>query len=220
MSTLVFCVALVFYGEIGAAEHIALTFRDAVKKLEDRVKELENDRSAMKAELHSAKMKEVENGQKLQHLTDMFQAHDTGTIAFAAENTHTVGPNTPRVIIPFGSTILDIGGGYSTSTYTFTAPVNGLYFFQWETISEWNRQSCSYLALNGVAVSGYGSHGNHDHQLRSSGSQTSILILNQGDQVSIRLGEYIECSAVHNSGPRGAHDKGSSFKGFLIRLLQ
>lgn len=58
--------------------------------------------------------------------TDIFHAkNDTGSIAFAAELTHTIGPNAAYGIVPYGREIMNIGVGYSITSYTFTALIKG-----------------------------------------------------------------------------------------------
>jgi len=49
-------------------------------------------------------------------------------VRFKASRTSSTTINT-NVTLPFNKTLENVGGGYSNTTYTFTAPVTGTYFF-------------------------------------------------------------------------------------------
>lgn len=55
--------------------------------------------------------------------------------------------------IPYATTTFNIGSCYNTSTYRFTAPVSGIYFFVWSNKGTQNNTYYSRLAVNGSQVS-------------------------------------------------------------------
>jgi len=52
----------------------------------------------------------------------------TGTVGFRAGRSATLLVNT-NITLPFNTIIYNIGSAYDSSSYTFTAPVNGVYLF-------------------------------------------------------------------------------------------
>ena len=65
-------------------------------------------------------------------------------------------------IIPCNNTSWNVGNHYNTSTYTFTAPVAGMYQFGWNNYtSNWNENMRRmFLIVNSTIVMQTGSHGN------------------------------------------------------------
>lgn len=139
-----------------------------------------------------------------------------GAVAFAAELTHTV--NLQNTIVPFGRSITNVGIGYSTSSYTFTAALRGLYYFSWTTLSEFKvgKYPCTYLALDGNPVYGLSSF-SYGNNASNGISQTAVLVLNEGQEVNVRVGQSSICQAFYS--PKN-YQRISSFKGFLIRSLE
>lgn len=156
--------------------------------------------------------------QKLENKEKHSNVNDTGSIAFAAELTHTVGPGVSGVILPFSREILNVGIGYSLATATFTAAFRGIYFFSWSVMVGTRYLSCSFLALNNVAVIGYGMHGTYSTAYGTGSSQTAILVLNTGDQVNIKIGDHNNCQAYYGTAYKIT--RMSSFKGFLIKNME
>lgn len=59
--------------------------------------------------------------------------------AFAAYDASTQADrNIVNATLPLGSELYDNGGNYNNSTYTFTAPVTGIYHFEWTSYTNNN----------------------------------------------------------------------------------
>ena len=120
-------------------------------------------------------------------------------------------------IVPFNISsgyagLFDVGGNFNTSTYAFTAPVNGVYQFNLCVFTlENNTQSRFIVLLNGIGVLMNG-----DRFMRlateestagdTSGAMSFLLSLSSGDEVKIKCD--LNSSDVH---PALSH-----FSGFLV----
>lgn len=130
-----------------------------------------------------------------------------GSIAFSAKNLFLTGPNAQGTVIPHGTVIINNGNAYNSATYTFTAPVKGLYYMAWSGRSYPGQRSCQDLHVNGASQGYSYLVGNMDSQYESYGSLSTLLQLNAGDTVDVRL-PYNYCQAVLSQA--------TTFKGFLV----
>lgn len=144
--------------------------------------------------------------------------NSTGSIAFAAELTATIGPNAGHTVLPFGREILNLGLQYNVTSYTFNPKFRGLYFFAWSQVCARLYHTCSYLAVNGVYVHGASMYGNLDDNYSIHDSQTAVVELEANDNVNVRLDSSWSCKAEYNVGK--IIERSSSFMGFLIRNLE
>lgn len=77
--------------------------------------------------------------------------------AYLSSNTNINASNTPQ-IIPFNTTLVDVGNNFNTTTNTFTAPVAGYYHIVSALSFDANRTQVRYYELykNGTPLTGYG----------------------------------------------------------------
>jgi len=121
-----------------------------------------------------------------------FQASVSSNIAHAA------GTN----ILPYDLIIFDIGSNYNTSTYTFTAPVPGLYFFHLNL----NLYNAPGRMMAGIYQGGSISRYHYGTRISATISgdnnvnASAILMLQQGDVVQPYSSSQ-ENSAFLSNGP-------------------
>ena len=110
----------------------------------------------------------------------------TGThgVAFSASMAATI--QTPRSgdVIIFGRVLTNIGNSYDSATGVFTCPQNGTYFISWGFRVSRHFGSAS-LNKNGydIATATTGD----DNLYNEEGSGSSVLQLQQGDKLTIRV---------------------------------
>lgn len=112
-------------------------------------------------------------------------------IASSSGGTHTI---TPGNVIDFNVSVLDRSNNYNTSTYRFTAPVSGYYYFYFQ-IYEQNgatgksialRKNGSQYNINDVALTFQGSVNIGDHTMNLSILMN--LAVNDYVDVAVRTG--------------------------------
>jgi len=132
--------------------------------------------------------------------------------AFLATSSSGVHTTNSSSVLDFNTIRINQGGHYNTSTYTFTAPVAGLYNFYWQVYQQ-NGTNGKSIALqkNGsdyliydTAIAYFGTVNIQDHTMNSS------LMMDLAVNDTIRI-------AVRNGSPNlqwyGGH---SWFQGYLI----
>ncbi len=129
--------------------------------------------------------------------------HMTGT---AGGTTYTTG-----FTCPFNTSIFNNGGHYNTSTYRFTAPVSGRYFFYASYLTYPNNDPGFVTMMFSVNGSTGYSNGFTRRQNSSQNDKnvSTILSLNAGDYVSA----YVEPNGTISYYDSGGH---GHFFGYLI----
>ena len=115
-------------------------------------------------------------------------------------------------IVPFDTTSINTGGHYNTSTYRFTAPVAGLYFFYiqlWMDKAGGDRYSGIDKNGSSVAKSQIGSNTDDD----GTATATKILELSVNDYVQPAIYHSVDTANSFYSGGDGVY---SHFMGYLL----
>ena len=106
-------------------------------------------------------------------------------ISFRATRTAHAYINT-NIALPFNVITFNVGGGYDNSTYTFTAPKTGTYFFYCVVFTDGNKNYYFDFLLNNTIIlfrAQRASTGSGDGTHISASFTTQ---LNSGDQVNIK----------------------------------
>jgi len=114
--------------------------------------------------------------------------------------------------VPFDTTSINTGGHYNTSTYRFTAPVAGLYFFYIQLYMDKAggvRYSGIYKNGSSVAKSQIGSNNDDD----GTATATRILELSVNDYVQPYIYHATDTTNSFYSNGDGTY---SYFMGYLI----
>ncbi|KAL3973727.1 hypothetical protein ACER0C_022353 [Sarotherodon galilaeus] len=115
------------------------------------------------------------------------------------------GPFNTLFTLIFKRAVTNIGNAYNPSTGIFTAPVRGVYHFDWKVYGKENIQAGALLYRNGEKIS-------IAYELPTSGgvsaSNAASLLLQAGDQVSVRL--------LANSRIYENPDNHNTFSGHLL----
>jgi len=116
-----------------------------------------------------------------------FRAYQSGSAGYQ-EITHSVWTK-----MPLNFTEFNVGNHYSTSTYDFTVPISGIYYFYVQAYMP-KAGNNRYVAIykNGSRISSFQMQGHTDDD--SSGGTAIMLNLNSGDTVS----PYFLHSADHS----------------------
>ena len=134
-------------------------------------------------------------------------------IAFLASSSGSTHTTNIGNVLDFGVVVINKGNHYNASTYTFTAPVAGLYNFYWQ-VYEQNGTGVKQIALqkNGsdylvydTAISSQGTTNVADHTMPAA----LLMDLSVNDEIRIA----VRASASHNLQWYGGH---SWFQGYLI----
>ena len=129
-----------------------------------------------------------------------FKARPSSTTSIAINNDIVFGDVTTS-----GYGLHNIGGHYNTSNGIFTAPVAGVYFFQYTTYQNGVTGAEVDLMLNGTAVG----------VAREFGSNSmSYNSLNHAQNLLLAASDQVKCRVV--VGTAYVNVNVSSFSGFLI----
>ncbi|KAM8904240.1 complement C1q-like protein 2 [Spinachia spinachia] len=121
------------------------------------------------------------------------------------------GPFTSEKLVPYEHVFINLGGGYSPGTGTFTAAQSGVYSLALTAFGDAGAPgvplaACADLLLNGRAVAGAREKNALDQE--DSASAVLALHLKAGDEVAVNL--PVGCSLCGDSGHF------NTFSGFLL----
>ena len=134
-------------------------------------------------------------------------------IAFLASSSGTTHTTNIGNVLDFGVVVINKGNHYNSTTYTFTAPVAGLYNFYWQ-VYEQNGTGVKQVALqkNGsdysvydTAITAQGAVNIGDHTMPAA------LLMDLAVNDTIRIA--VRATASHNLQWYGGH---SWFQGYFI----
>ncbi|XP_042258147.1 complement C1q tumor necrosis factor-related protein 3-like [Thunnus maccoyii] len=115
------------------------------------------------------------------------------------------GPFNKDTTLVYNKVITNIGDAYNSCTGIFTAPVNGLYYFSFNTYGYNTHNTGAILMKNGVLqVSTFDFHG---ADTSDTTSNNAVLQLVAGDKVHLELWE---------NGRVFDHNAHTTFSGFLL----
>lgn len=110
--------------------------------------------------------------------------------------------------IPLNSTTFNIGSNYSTSTYRFTAPVAGIYFFRAQVYKQASGNASRLRLYKNAA----------DVRVYQYISATDTYTFGITGVISLTVGDYVTCN--FNSDGAGTNiylaDNHTNFSGYLV----
>lgn len=135
-----------------------------------------------------------------------------GVIGFQSSRTGELQDLKTRETVIFNQASMNEGNAYNTTSGEFTAPVDGIYFFNWSTLSDTGKYFITELVLNSIPIAYNYSDGRG--RTRSAGyvmtSSHANIKMKKGDKVWIRTyhnyGQFARC------GVKGEWCKFSGFK--------
>jgi hypothetical protein len=141
-----------------------------------------------------------------------FQVHRGSSGNFDISN------SADTVVLPFNTVRHDTAGNYNTSTYRFTAPIAGRYFFC-ATARFDGSSSGSYLrtlfTVNGTTGNGGGGF-NYGHKINGpSGYSTNYHSLTISAVINLSAGDYVSVVGGINVGTTSFHSE-SQFSGYFL----
>ncbi|XP_069135405.1 caprin-2-like [Argopecten irradians] len=107
--------------------------------------------------------------------------------------------------IKFDHVVTNTGNSYNPTTGAFTCPKSGTYVFTWSVGMTHTGYIYSLLMKNGVRV---GWSATADNNYGSMGTQTAVLVLSEGDVITVKFGTHTASS--------GLWERVTSFNGFII----
>ncbi|XP_042258139.1 collagen alpha-2(VIII) chain-like [Thunnus maccoyii] len=126
----------------------------------------------------------------------------------AADASGHIGPFNTDTTLIYGSVIINTGSAYNQFTGIFTAPVTGVYYFIFfYHAGGTNPTNLSLYKNNEFVAMTYDHSTSHDGA--DNGGNAVFLQLQQGDQVSVRLGANTHIWAKHQQHM-------TTFSGFLL----
>lgn len=138
------------------------------------------------------------------------QAENEAPVAFYAALTDHITHAGQLQNIPFDYVLTNIGDAYTAHAGLFTAPVSGIYVFS-ATVTSYPHHNALFSFLkNGSPVSHMHPHSNDDSPAYDTASQTIVLRLNKGDDISV-ANRYADESLFGH--------RHSVFSGFLLQQI-
>lgn len=141
----------------------------------------------------------------------LLETSDGGShVAFYAQLTKDVPEVGHQQTIIFDEVTTNVGNGYNGYSGVFAVPVAGTYVFSWTTQNIDRTHMKSELVVNSE-VRGRAWSDAFDHSDIASGSNTVVLVLENGDAVWIRTDKYHDNYVMTLQGFLG-----SSFSGWRL----
>ncbi|XP_028277039.1 complement C1q tumor necrosis factor-related protein 3-like [Parambassis ranga] len=185
--------------------------KEEIKSLQRQNTENLEKLNTESTQLRKQLQEQVTNLEKQKTETDQLkQQLQAKQVAFSAslitEGSLTVGPFNTYTTVIFKHVVTNIGNAYSPHTGIFTAPVKGVYNFEW-CISAEGGQNPTGAVLFRNSEHIYIAY-EHQPSHFSSGSNAATLLLQPGDKVFLR--QYIY-SLVFDS-----YNHHTTFSGYLL----
>jgi len=131
----------------------------------------------------------------------------SGVVAFEA---HKISDHSPHLNdrLVFTQEILDVGGGYDSSTGYYKAPVNGMYRITIQICGNYDKWFVAFIMANDKQVGYASSLGGSVEVTCATGS--ALAYLKRGQKV------WVRCQLVSANGIYDGLDMWNSFSGVLI----
>ena len=130
-------------------------------------------------------------------------------VAFQATLTTNVSHAAGTTILPYNKIIFDIGSNYNKSTYTFTAPFPGLYFFHLN-LNLYSNPGRMSAVISAAGVNYYGTRLDSTISGDNNVNSSALVMLQPGDIVRPYSGNQSNAASLSNSATW------NRFEGFLI----
>lgn len=180
----------------------ALETQSAGQDFQSRGRDLQSRLSASEKRLR-------EFGARISQL-ERENANRTNVAFFAGlSNAGDVGPFHVDVTLTFSQVLTNVGNAYERTTGFFTAPVNGVYYFQFTVASRSVGSSGVFVVKNNQIIM-YNVEGKQDWGMNYI-TNSLLLELKAGDEISLRLPSR---TVMYDDG-----DRHSSFSGALLFTL-
>jgi len=135
----------------------------------------------------------------------------TKSVHFFVQRTKSGNFATVNAVVPFDTQLLNEGDAMDLATGVFTAPVNGIYYFDFKGMKYTDTDPIYvYLQVNGVSI-GAAFATNLPDYLALSGISASLR-LKVGDQVTLQK----TSGTLHDSGLSGPLYHYTFFTGWLV----
>ncbi|XP_028277035.1 complement C1q-like protein 2 isoform X2 [Parambassis ranga] len=184
--------------------------KEEIKSLQRQNTENLEKLNTESTQLRKQLQEQVTNLEKQKTETDQLkQQLQAKQVAFSAslitEGSLTVGPFNTYTTVIFKHVVTNIGNAYSPHTGIFTAPVRGLYHFEWHLCGSGPDPTGAVLVRNSEHIFNAYEQQTSQHTTTSNGA---TLQLNPGDQVFVRL--WQNCKLIDS------YNHHNTFSGHLL----
>ncbi len=149
------------------------------------------------------------------HVTKPYQPRFKAVFSTATDTSYTI-----NTILPYNTSVYNVGTHYNTSTYRFTAPVAGYYYFR-----AWGYATASAGARATMSIRLY-KNGSQDSSTvtgdinigSTAAGEVSIAGLNSYGTLYLNAGDYVEayCTAYNNNSTFRIYTGHAGFEGYLL----